>query len=93
MKDEIKAALEEAIAPLKQDIETLKAQLAALTPLAKMAKATDPQPARRAECSRLTRRLSDNSCVSASVGCPPKKFKKSLAGTIMSPRVEAFEPA
>jgi hypothetical protein len=42
MKEEIKAAVGEAIAPLKQDIETLKAQLAALAPLAKLVKAAEP---------------------------------------------------
>ena len=38
----MKAAVEAAIAPLKQEIEALKAQLAALTPLAEMAKAMEP---------------------------------------------------
>lgn len=42
MKDQIKAAVEAAVAPLKQDIETLKAQLAALAPLAQMTKAMEP---------------------------------------------------
>jgi hypothetical protein len=37
MNNEIKTAVEEAILPLKKDIESLKAQLAALAPLVKLA--------------------------------------------------------
>jgi hypothetical protein len=42
MNDKINAAVEEAIAPLKQEIDNLKAQLEALAPLAEMAKAMEP---------------------------------------------------
>ena len=45
MKNQIKPAVEEAVAPLKQEIEALKVQLAALAPLAKLAKATEPPAA------------------------------------------------
>ena len=49
MKDELKAVVEGAIAPLQQEIEILKAQVAALAPPAKMAKQTElPAPVREA---------------------------------------------
>jgi hypothetical protein len=47
MKNEIKAALDEAVLPLKQEIETLKAQLAALAPLAKAME--PPAPVKEAQ--------------------------------------------
>jgi hypothetical protein len=45
MEDEIEAAVQDAIAPLKQEIKALKAQLAELAPLVQMAKAALEPPA------------------------------------------------
>ena len=56
MKNEIKAAVKEAIAPLQQEIEALKAQFAALAPLAKMAKATEP-PAPVKEAQEVLKKI------------------------------------